>query len=127
MRLPNQRWASDISVISVDGTMALLGFTLAVREWIFGYSRRHCEGSGGRCPPLEGIGMLVQSMQRQHDQPLGARRVLGRELIHHVARRGWARQYTSDDLVRDESFLKHGIDCSMSARGHHPRYDNAVG
>ncbi len=102
---PTQRWASDITYISTYQGWLYLAVVMDL------YSRRIVGWSMSRWINRHLV-MDALSMA------IGARRPEG-VLIHHSDR---GSQYTSDDF-RDE-LLKHGIRCSMSARGN--CFDNAV-
>jgi len=102
---PNQYWASDITYISTNQGWLYLAVVMDL------YSRRIVGWSMSRWINRH---LVIDAL----NMAIGARRP-GAELIHHSDR---GSQYTSDDF-RDE-LLKHGIDCSMSARGN--CYDNAV-
>jgi len=91
---PNQRWASDITYILTNQGYLYLAVVMDL------FSRR-----------IVGWSMSLT-------MAIGSRRPEG-VLIHHSDR---GSQYTSDDF-RNE-LKKHGIECSMSARGN--CYDNAV-
>ena len=102
---PNQRWASDITFISThQGWLYLAVIMDLYSRRIVGWSMsRHIN----RHLVIDALSMAIDSRR-----PDGA-------LIHHSDR---GAQYTSDDF-RD-ALVKHGIQCSMSARGN--CYDNAV-
>ncbi len=102
---PNQRWAADITYISTNQGWLYLAVVMDL------YSRRIVGWSMSRWVNRH---LVIDAL----NMAIGARRP-GAELIHHSDR---GSQYTSDDF-RDE-LLKHGIECSMSARGN--CYDNAV-
>ncbi len=102
---PNQRWASDITSISTRQGWLYLAVVMDL------FSRRIVGWSMSRWINRHLV-MDALSMA------IGSRRPEG-ILIHHSDR---GSQYTSDDF-RNE-LLKHGIECSMSARGN--CYDNAV-
>jgi transposase InsO family protein len=102
---PNQRWAADITFIATNQGWLYLAVVMDF------YSRRIVGWSMSRWINRH---LVIDAL----NMAIGARRP-GGELIHHSDR---GSQYTSDDF-RDE-LLKHGIDCSMSARGN--CYDNAV-
>jgi transposase InsO family protein len=102
---PNQRWAADITFIATNQGWLYLAVVMDL------YSRRIVGWSMSRWINRH---LVIDAL----NMAIGARRP-GSELIHHSDR---GSQYTSDDF-RDE-LLKHGIDCSMSARGN--CYDNAV-
>ena len=102
---PNQRWASDITYISTHQGWLYLAVMMDL------YSRRIIGWSMSRWLNRH-LAMDALSMA------LGARRP-ERVLIHHSDR---GSQYTSDDF-RD-ALEKHGIQCSMSARGN--CFDNAA-
>jgi putative transposase len=102
---PNQRWASDITYISTHQGWLYLAVVMDL------YSRRIVGWSMSRWINRH---LVIDALNMAIGQ-----RCPGEELIHHSDR---GSQYTSDDF-RDE-LLKHGIDCSMSARGN--CYDNAV-
>ena len=101
----NQRWASDISYLWTSQGWLYLAVVMDL------YSRRIVGWSMnrriGRQVVLDALGMAL------------ARRQPASDLIHHSDR---GPQYLSDDY---QSLLRrHGIACSMSARG--SCYDNAV-
>ena len=102
---PNQRWAADITFIATNQGWLYLAVVMDL------YSRRIVGWSMSRWINrhlvIDALNMAIGARRPEHD------------LIHHSDR---GSQYTSDDF-RDE-LLKHGIDCSMSARGN--CYDNAV-
>ena len=102
---PNERWASDITYISTQQGWLYLAVVMDL------YSRRIVGWSMSRWISRH---LAIDALNMAIDQrlPEGA-------LIHHSDR---GSQYTSDDF-RDE-LEKHGIQCSMSARGN--CYDNAV-
>ena len=102
---PNQRWASDITYISTNQGWLYLAVVMDL------YSRRIVGWSMSRWISRH---LVIDALNMAISQrfPEG-------ELIHHSDR---GSQYTSDDF-RDE-LDKHGIQCSMSARGN--CYDNAV-
>ena len=102
---PNERWASDITYISTRQGWLYLAVVMDL------YSRRIVGWSMGRWISRH---LVIDALNMAISQrlPEGA-------LIHHSDR---GSQYTSDDF-RD-ALKKHGIDCSMSARGN--CYDNAV-
>jgi transposase InsO family protein len=102
---PNQRWAADITFIATNQGWLYLAVVMDL------YSRRIVGWSMSRWINRY---LVIDAL----NMAIGARRP-GAELIHHSDR---GSQYTSDDF-RDE-LLKHGIECSMSARGN--CYDNAV-
>jgi transposase InsO family protein len=102
---PNQRWAADITFIATHQGWLYLAVVMDL------YSRRIVGWSMSRRINRH---LVIDAL----NMAIGTRRP-GAELIHHSDR---GSQYTSDDF-RDE-LLKHGIDCSMSARGN--CYDNAV-
>ena len=102
---PNQRWASDITSISTRQGWLYLAVVMDL------FSRRIVGWSMSRWINRHLV-MDALSMA------IGSRRPEG-ILIHHSDR---GSQYTSDDFR--EKLLKHGIECSMSARGN--CYDNAV-
>ena len=102
---PNQRWAADITFIATNQGWLYLAVVMDL------YSRRIVGWSMSRWINRH---LVIDAL----NMAIGARRP-GAELIHHSDR---GSQYTSDDF-RDE-LIKHGIDCSMSARGN--CYDNAV-
>ncbi len=102
---PNQRWASDITYISTHQGWIYLAVVMDL------YSRRIVGWSMSRWLNRH---LVIDALS----MAIGARRP-ERILIHHSDR---GAQYTSDDF-RDE-LEKHGIQCSMSARGN--CYDNAV-
>ena len=102
---PNQRWASDITYISTQQGWLFLAVVMDL------YSRRIVGWSMSRWMSrhlvIDALTMAID--QRQPDGVL----------IHHSDR---GAQYTSDDFRAE--LEKHGIQCSMSARGN--CYDNAV-
>jgi transposase InsO family protein len=102
---PNQRWASDITYISTQQGWLFLAVVMDL------YSRRIVGWSMNRWMSrhlvIDALTMAID--QRQPDGVL----------IHHSDR---GAQYTSDDFRAE--LEKHGIQCSMSARGN--CYDNAV-
>jgi putative transposase len=102
---PNERWASDITYISTQQGWLYLAVVMDL------YSRRIVGWSMSRWISRH---LVIDALNMAISQrlPDGA-------LIHHSDR---GAQYTSDDF-RDE-LDKHGIQCSMSARGN--CYDNAV-
>jgi putative transposase len=102
---PNQRWASDITYISTHQGWLYLAVVMDL------YSRRIVGWSMSRWINRH---LVIDALS----MAIGSRRP-ERVLIHHSDR---GSQYTSDDF-RDE-LEKHGIECSMSARGN--CYDNAV-
>jgi len=102
---PNERWASDITYISTHQGWLFLAVVMDL------YSRRIVGWSMGRWINRH---LVIDALNMAIDQ-----RLPGGELVHHSDR---GSQYTSDDF-RDE-LEKHGIQCSMSARGN--CYDNAV-
>ncbi len=102
---PNQRWASDITYISTHQGWLYLAVVMDL------YSRRIVGWSMSRWINRH---LVIDALNMAIGQ-----RCPGGDLIHHSDR---GSQYTSDDF-RDE-LLKHGIECSMSARGN--CYDNAV-
>jgi len=102
---PNQRWASDITYISTQQGWLFLAVVMDL------YSRRIVGWSMSRWMSrhlvIDALNMAID--QRQPDGVL----------IHHSDR---GAQYTSDDFRAE--LEKHGIQCSMSARGN--CYNNAV-
>ncbi len=102
---PNERWASDITYISTSQGWLYLAVVMDL------FSRRIVGWSMSRWINRH---LVMDALT----MAIGSRRPEG-VLIHHSDR---GSQYTSDDF-RDE-LLKHGIECSMSARGN--CYDNAV-
>ena len=102
---PNRRWASDITYISTNRGWLYLAVVMDL------YSRRIVGWSMSRRINRH---LVIDALT----MAIGARRPDG-ELIHHSDR---GSQYTSDDFR--EELVKHGIQCSMSARGN--CYDNAV-
>jgi len=102
---PNERWASDITYISTRQGWLYLAVVMDL------YSRRIVGWSMNRWINRH---LVLDALT----MAIGARRPEG-ELIHHSDR---GSQYTSDDFRRELD--KHGIHCSMSARGN--CYDNAV-
>ena len=101
---PNERWASDITYISTQQGWLFLAVVMDL------YSRRIIGWSMNRWMSRQ---LVIDALNMAIDQ-----RAPGETLIHHSDR---GSQYTSDDF-RDE-LEKHGIQCSMSARG--SCYDNA--
>jgi len=102
---PNQRWASDITYILTNQGYLYLAVVMDL------FSRRIVGWSMSRWINRH---LVMDALT----MAIGSRRPEG-VLIHHSDR---GSQYTSDDF-RDE-LKKHGIECSMSARGN--CYDNAV-
>ena len=102
---PNERWASDITYISTQQGWLYLAVVMDL------YSRRIVGWSMSRWISRH---LAIDALKMAIDQ-----RLPEGSLIHHSDR---GSQYTSDDF-RDE-LEKHGIQCSMSARGN--CYDNAV-
>ena len=102
---PNERWASDITYISTRQGWLYLAVVMDL------YSRRIVGWSMGRWINRH---LVIDAL----NMAIGQRRPNG-ELLHHSDR---GSQYTSDDFR--EELEKHGIQCSMSARGN--CYDNAV-
>lgn len=102
---PNERWAADITYISTQQGWLFLAIVMDL------YSRRIVGWSMDRWNSRH-LAINALNMAVQQRQPEGV-------LLHHSDR---GAQYTSDDF-RDE-LAKHGIECSMSARGN--CYDNAV-
>jgi putative transposase len=102
---PNERWASDITYISTRQGWLFLAVVMDL------YSRRIVGWSMSRWISRH---LAIDALTMAIDQ-----RLPDGTLIHHSDR---GSQYTSDDF-RDE-LEKHGIRCSMSARGN--CYDNAV-
>jgi putative transposase len=100
----NQRWASDITFIWTRQGWLYLAVVMDL------YSRRIVGWSMDR---RVGRHLVMDALT----MALGYRRPMG-PLLHHSDR---GPQYTSDDF-RD-LLAKHGIECSMSARG--SCYDNA--
>ncbi len=102
---PNQYWAADITYIATHQGWLYLAVVMDL------YSRRIVGWSmdrwNSRHLAISALNMAIE--QRQPDDVL----------LHHSDR---GAQYTSEDF-RDE-LDKHGITCSMSARGN--CYDNAV-
>ena len=100
----NERWASDITFISTRQGWLFLAVVMDL------YSRRivgwAMDRRIGRHLVLDAITMALG-----YRQPAGP-------LLHHSDR---GSQYTSDDFRN--LLERHGIQCSMSARGH--CYDNA--
>lgn len=101
---PNERWASDITLIATrQGWLYLAVVMDLYSRRIIGWAMdRHV----GRHLVIEALTMALG-----HRQPTAS-------LLHHSDR---GPHYTSDDF-RD-LLDQHGIQCSMSARGH--CYDNA--
>jgi putative transposase len=102
---PNQRWASDITYISTQQGWLFLAVVMDL------YSRRIVGWSMNRWMSRQ---LVIDALNMAIDQ-----RVPDGVLIHHSDR---GSQYTSDDFRGELD--KHGIQCSMSARGN--CYDNAV-
>lgn len=102
---PNERWASDITYISTQQGWLFLAVVMDL------YSRRIVGWSMNRWINRH---LVIDAL----NMAIGQRCPEG-ELIHHSDR---GSQYTSDDFR--EELEKHGIQCSMSARGN--CYDNAV-
>jgi len=104
-RGPDQRWASDITYISTHQGWLYLAIVMDL------YSRRVVGWSMSqwisRHLVMDALRMAIESRRPEA------------LLIHHSDR---GAQYTSDDF-RNE-LIKHGIRCSMSAKGN--CYDNAV-
>ena len=102
---PNQYWAADITYISTQQGWLFLAVVMDL------YSRRIVGWSmdrwNSRHLAINALNMAIK--QRQPDAVL----------LHHSDR---GAQYTSDDFRNELD--KHGIKCSMSARGN--CYDNAV-
>ena len=102
---PNECWASDITYISTQQGWLYLAVVMDL------YSRRIVGWSMSRWISrhlvIDALNMAI------------AQRLPNGTLIHHSDR---GSQYTSDDFRRE--LEKHGIQCSMSARGN--CYDNAV-
>ncbi len=102
---PNQRWASDITYILTNQGYLYLAVVMDL------FSRRIVGWSMSRWINRH---LVMDALT----MAIGSRRPEG-VLIHHSDR---GSQYTSDDFR--EELKKHGIECSMSARGN--CYDNAV-
>ena len=102
---PNERWASDITYISTQQGWLYLAVVMDL------YSRRIVGWSMNRWISRH---LVIDAL----NMAIGQRCPDG-ELLHHSDR---GSQYTSDDFR--EELEKHGIQCSMSARGN--CYDNAV-
>jgi transposase InsO family protein len=102
---PNERWASDITYISTQQGWLYLAVVMDL------YSRRIVGWSMGRWINRH---LVIDAL----NMAIGQRCPEG-GLLHHSDR---GSQYTSDDFR--EELEKHGIQCSMSARGN--CYDNAV-
>lgn len=102
---PNERWAADITYVSTQQGWLFLAIVMDL------YSRRIVGWSMDRWNSRH-LAINALNMAIEQRQPEGV-------LLHHSDR---GAQYTSDDF-RDE-LAKHGIECSMSARGN--CYDNAV-
>ena len=102
---PNERWASDITYISTRQGWLYLAVVMDL------YSRRIVGWSMSRWINRH---LVIDAL----NMAIGQRCPDG-ELLHHSDR---GSQYTSDDFR--ETLEKHGIQCSMSARGN--CYDNAV-
>ena len=105
VRFPNRLWASDLTYISTHQGWLFLAVVMDL------FSRRIVGWSMSRW-------MSRHLVMDALSMALGARNPKGK-LIHHSDR---GAQYTSDDF-RDQ-LDRHGIQCSMSARGN--CYDNAV-
>lgn len=101
----NQRWVADMTYISTHQGWLYLAVVMDL------YSRRIVGWSMSRWMSRY---VVIDALT----MALGSRTVRS-DLIHHSDR---GAQYTSDDF-RDQ-LAKHGIECSMSARGN--CYDNAV-
>jgi putative transposase len=101
---PNERWASDITYIATRQGWLYLAVVMDL------YSRRII---GWAMDRHTGRHLVIDAMT----MALGYRHPAG-SLLHHSDR---GPQYTSDDF-RD-LLKEHGIQCSMSARGH--CYDDA--
>jgi putative transposase len=101
---PNERWASDITFVATRQGWLYLAVVMDL------YSRRIVGWAMDRYVGRHLV-MEAMTMALGYRQPAGA-------LLHHSDR---GPQYTSDDF-RD-LLDQHGIQCSMSARGH--CYDNA--
>lgn len=101
---PNERWASDITYIATRQGWLYLAVVMDL------YSRRII---GWAMDRHTGRHLVIDAMTMAlaYRHPTGS-------LLHHSDR---GPQYTSDDF-RD-LLKEHGIQCSMSARGH--CYDNA--
>ena len=100
----NERWASDITFISTRQGWLFLAVVMDL------YSRRIV---GWAMDRRAGRHLVIDAMT----MALGYRQPTG-SLLHHSDR---GPQYTSDDF---RGLLEnHGVECSMSARGH--CYDNA--
>ena len=102
---PNQRWVADLTYISTHQGWLFLAVVMDL------YSRRIVGWSTSRWMSRH---LVIDALT----MALGTRTPQG-NLIHHSDR---GAQYTSDDF-RDV-LNRHGIQCSMSARGN--CYDNAV-
>lgn len=102
---PNERWASDITYISTHQGWLYLAVVMDL------YSRRIVGWSMNRWNSRH---LVIDALNMAIDQ-----RLPDDALIHHSDR---GAQYTSDDFRAELD--KHGIQCSMSARGN--CYDNAV-
>jgi len=102
---PNERWASDITYISTQQGWLYLAVVMDL------YSRRIVGWSMSRWISRH---LVIDAL----NMAIGQRCPEG-ELLHHSDR---GSQYTSDDFRNELD--KHGIRCSMSARGN--CYDNAV-
>ena len=101
---PNERWASDITLIATRQGWLYLAVVMDL------YSRRIIGWAMDRYVGRRLV-MEAMTMALGYRQPTAS-------LLHHSDR---GPQYTSDDF-RD-LLAQHGIRCSMSARGH--CYDNA--
>lgn len=104
---PNERWNADITYIATRQGWLYLAVVMDL------YSRRIV---GWSMSPWMSRHLVMDALS----MALGARQPdEGEPLLHHSDR---GAQYTSDDFRK--LLLKHGIECSMSARGN--CYDNAV-
>jgi putative transposase len=101
----NQYWAADITYISTQEGWLYLAVIMDL------YSRRIVGWSMDRWNSRH-LAINALNMAIGQRQPDGV-------LLHHSDR---GAQYTSDDFRKE--LLRHGIQCSMSARGN--CYDNAV-
>ena len=102
---PNHRWAGDITYINTQQGWLYLAIVMDL------YSRRIVGWSMDRWISRH---LAIDAL----NMALGSR-MPEKKMIHHSDR---GAQYTSDDFRSELD--KHGIQCSMSGRGH--CYDNAV-
>ena len=104
-KAPNRRWASDITYISTQQGWLYLAIVMDLySRRIVGWSMDHWIS---RHLVIDALSMALGS--RMPEGPL----------VHHSDR---GAQYTSDEFRNELD--RHGIKCSMSARGN--CYDNAV-